>query len=118
MYIANVMDGPTDSIKECGATAGVIFPVGERSDTCEGNAIMEHFHFGIKEDGRNKRLTRFFLLLFDGAIEAPDGIFFEPAHGAATVEDEYDFSESFFHDCLRAAISAALMVTETIIEAL
>ena len=107
VYVSDMVNGPADGVKEGGTAAGIVFFVGQGLDACKRNPIMEHFHFSVKENGGDVCLARFLLLLFDGAVEAPDGVLFEPAHGSAAVEDEYDFGESLFHDCLRAAICAA-----------
>ena len=107
VHVADVVNCPADGVEERGAATGVVFLFGERCNVCKRGAVVEHFHFGVEEDGGNERFARLLFLLVDGAVEAPDSILFEPAHGTAAVQDKYDFGESLFHDCLRAAIRAA-----------
>ena len=110
VHVAYVVDSASDGVEQCGATAGVVFLLGEGSDVRERYAVVEHLHLGVEKYRRDIRLALLLLLLIDGGVEAPDGVLLESAHGTAAVQDENDFGESLFHDCLRAAICAAVCV--------
>ena len=98
--VSDVVDGSADGIQQRGAAPDIVFLSGNRFDLACLYPIMEHLGPVVEENGRDKGLTGFPLPLFQHGIEATDGVALQSLHRAATVQDEYQFSQILFHNKL------------------
>lgn len=94
---SDVMDGATDGVQQGGTATDIVLLFRDGQDLAYVYPVMEHLDLVIKEDGGDKSLSWFFLLLFDHGIEATDGVFLQPLHGAATVQNEHQFCQILPH---------------------
>ena len=95
--VADVMDSPAHRIQQCGAAPDKVFLFRQRRNLLQGHPIVNHLNFVVEEHRGNQSLTRLPFLLFDHGVEAADGVRFQSCHGAAAVEDKYDFRQILFH---------------------
>jgi hypothetical protein len=93
----DLLDGHADGIQEGSGTADEVILFGKGLNCLQVDAVVEHFVHVVKEDGGHHRLPREGLLLFEHGIETADGVFFQPCHGAAPVQDKNQFSKVLFH---------------------
>ena len=72
-------------------------PVSALIHLCDREPIVEPVDPRVKEHRRHKRDAVLLLLPFDHRVEAADGVAHQAAHGAAAVEDEYQFCDVVLH---------------------
>ncbi|MBR3880046.1 MAG: hypothetical protein IKJ34_00380 [Mailhella sp.] len=88
-----------DGIEQGSTACRFVILRGERRNGADVTAIMDDLAFLIEHHSGDKDGKAFRLLLFEQGIEAADGVRFEAIHGAAAVEDEYEFG-TVFHGVL------------------
>ena len=106
MNVVNVMNCPANGIKQCCTTTNAVISVGHRLDILKINTIVDYCTTVSKENRGYVARAVYFLLLFDGSIEAPNSVCLIAGHRAALVQDKYDFSKIVFH----FAFSPSLLV--------
>ena len=95
--VSNMMNRAANRIQQGSAAADKIIPVRHRRNLLNRHAVVDHIAHVIKENGRNQRFTRLFLLLFNHGVKAADGIPLQPAHRAAAIQDKHNFRQILLH---------------------
>ena len=96
MDIADMVDSLADGIQQGGAAPNIVLFLRDRLDIAHLHPVMEHLGLVVEENSGDKGLAGLLLLLFDHGVEAADGVVLQPLHGAAAVQNEYQFLKFFF----------------------
>ena len=91
-------DRATDGINEGGTAPHCIFIAGHLLDLTQPDPVMKHFAHVVKENGGHKTFARLLALLVDQGIEAANRVAFQPSHGTAPVQNEYQFCHVVSHN--------------------
>lgn len=94
MDVADVVDSASDGIQQSRTAPGEVLFLGHARHSAQRQAVMDDHALVVKKHRGDQRLARFLLLLFDHGAEATDGVFLQPAHGAAPVQDKNQFCHS------------------------
>ena len=96
MDVADMMDGAADGVQQGGAASHGVVLVSHGPDAADVGAVVDHFAGVVEQDSGDERFARLFLLFCNHGVETSDGVRLKPAHGAAAVENEYEFCQILF----------------------
>ncbi len=95
--VSDVVDGPAYRVQQRGAAPDKVFLFRQGLDFLQRHPVVDHLNFVVEKHRGDQGLTRLPLLLFDHGVEAADGVLLQARHGAAAVENKYDFRQVLFH---------------------
>ena len=101
-----VADSPLET-KACffmGETEGAsfiwmeAFGFRQRFHLIQRDPVMDDLRYIVKQHCADQRLTGFALLLSQHCVEAADGVALQAGHGAAAIQDKYQFRQILLHN--------------------
>jgi len=91
LHIFDLADAQRHRIIERGAAADEVIFTGQGFKILKVDTVMQDLEEVIEQDGGHAGFSIDFFLVADGRVESSNGVAFQAAHGAATVEDENQF---------------------------
>ena len=104
----HVMDGSADRVQQSGAAADLILLIRHRLDLFQRDPVIKDPAAVGKQDCGDQNRSFPLLLLFQHGVEAADGIALKTCHGAAAIQDEYEFCQIAVHNRIPLSFTLAL----------
>ena len=92
-----MVDGPAHGIQQGGAAPDKVFLFRQGGHPIQRHPVVDDLCFVVKQHRGDERLARLPPLLLEHGVKAADGVPFQPRHGAAAIENEYQFRQILFH---------------------
>ena len=97
VHIFNMVHRAADGVQQRRAAAHEVLLIRHGFDLLQIHAVVDHLAAVVEQHRGQQRLPRLLLLLFQHGVEAADGVVLQPRHGAAAIQDKYDFREIVVH---------------------
>ena len=107
MDVPNMTDSSAHGIQQSGTAANHIILSCDGLHLAQIHTIVKHLAPIVEKKRGDQSFPGFFLLLFQHGTKPSDGVVLHPLHGAAPVQDEYQFRQILFHEQIPLSCVAA-----------